>query len=41
MPLKCHIPKLVDMYLGGMYANIHATYEVAPMSDVARITVHK
>ena len=37
-----HMPNalLLDMYLWGKYANIHATYEVAPMNDIARITIH-
>ena len=41
MSLKCHIshmPKLVFIHLWHKYANIFATYEVAPISDVARIT---
>ena len=28
------------MHLLGKYANIHATYKVAPINNVGRITVH-
>ena len=38
MPLKCHMPKLLDVHLWKKHANIYATYEVAPINDVARIT---
>ena len=39
MPQICYVSKLLDMYLWEKYANVHATYEVVPISDVARITV--
>ena len=34
------MPKLLDIYLWWNYANIHSTYEIVPINDVARITVH-
>ena len=40
VPQIGHIPKLLDVHLWEKYANIHATYEVASINDVARIAVH-
>ena len=38
MFLKCHkydkIPRLFDIHLWETYANIHATYEVAPIAQM-------
>ena len=36
MPLKCHMPKLLNVHQWGKYVNIHATYEVDPINDMAR-----
>ena len=36
-----NIPKLLHVHLERMYANIQATYEGAPISDVARIPVYR
>ena len=30
MPLKCHMPKQLNLNLWGMCANIYATHEVVP-----------
>ena len=35
-----HMPKVLNIHLWGMHANISTTYEVALMIDVGRITVH-
>ena len=34
MPKICPMARLHDMHLWGEYANIHATYQVAPINDV-------
>ena len=42
--LKCHtydMPKLLNMHLWEMYANIYATDKVALISEVAIIAVHR
>ena len=39
MPNICPMPKLLDVHLWGTYANIHATYEVAHINDVATTAV--
>ena len=41
MSLKCHILKLLNLYLCGKYANKYATYDAVPINNVARTTVHK
>ena len=45
MAFKCHkygkCPKYLTLHLSGKYANLYATYEVAPINDVTRIAVHK
>ena len=33
--------KLLNGHLWSKYANIHATYEIAPINSIPRITVHK
>ena len=35
------MPKLLNVHSRGKYANIHSTYEVIPINDVAGITVYK
>ena len=39
MPKICHMPSLFAMNLWSRHAHIHATYEVAPINDVARTAV--
>ena len=41
MPTVCHMPKLLNVHLWSMYASTSVWYEVSPISDVARITVHR
>ena len=41
VPKIWHMPKLLDMHLWEKYVNIQATYEVAPIYDVARVAVHR
>ena len=36
-----HMPKLLDMNLWGKYANIHVTYEVASIDNIARIALRR
>ena len=33
--------QLTDVHLWGKYANMYATYDIAPINNVARITVHR
>ena len=33
--------KLLNVHQSGKYVNIYATFEVAPINDVARITVQR
>ena len=41
MPLISPIPKLLNMHLWGEHTNIPVQYKVAPINDIARITVHR
>ena len=41
MSKMCHIPKLLSKHLWRRSANLHVTYEVAPINNVARMTAHR
>ena len=41
MPLKCQMPKLLDVNLWWKYANIYAMDEVAVINDIARTAVYR
>ena len=37
----CYMPQLLNVHLWWKYANIHAKYEVASITDVAIIAIHR
>ena len=41
MSQLCYIPKLLNGHLWRKYVHIYARYEVVPINDAARITVHR
>ena len=40
MPLKYHMPKLLNMYQWGENANIYDTFELTGISPMTRSAVH-